>query len=135
MNKYIKYISFVMLGMMVSSSVMAYDSCVGGTEIMANSSCIVDGVEYCNGRTFCKSNAKLYWWTAVLWCRANGGTLVSPESACPNTIDGQYCRNLGSSNWIWTNKLAANGNAYGIDGGGYWRPLSRIDPNHQALCE
>ena len=142
MSKYKKYIGFMLLGVMASSSALAYNTCIGGTEIVAytqatKASCYDSstGVNYCNGRTFCKSDAKLYWWTAVLWCRSNGGTLVSPESACPNTIDGQSCRNLGKSNPIWTNKLASGGRAYGLDGDGNWRPLSRTDPNHHALCE
>ena len=136
-----EYLGFMLLGVMISSSTMAYDTCEGGTEIVAytqatKAQCYDSstGVNYCNGKKFCKSNAKLYWWTAVLWCRANGGTLVSYESACPNTPALSECYNLGRIS-TWINKLDSAGYAYGIDGGGYVRPLPILDSGHYALCE
>ena len=112
MNQYIKYIGILMLGT-ISVSAHAYTSCNGGTEVIANTTATDsrcgNSTTPCNGRTFCLSDRAMPWWSAVLWCRKNGGRLVSIDSACPNWEAGRQCINLCNvSGTVWIDKINGN---------------------------
>ena len=140
MNKYVKYIGLATCALIVSPSVMAYTSCVGGTELTAptretNAACFdsASGIDRCNGMTFCKSNRKMKWWSAILWCQANGGKLATVEHVCPNTEINTACQNRVDTS-LWINKLDGTANAYTVQWDGYLRSFQRHTELY-ALCE
>ena len=69
---------------------------VKGTWITAHSP-TDDGCDaaHCNGRNFCRSNVKMNWWSALIWCKSIGRELTDIETACPNGLaSSRTCANL-----------------------------------------
>jgi len=107
--------------MVVSAGAHYVGDCVGGTIITANSYANDKGgycdvaQGNCNGETFCVStdnDGLLNWWSAHLWCQANGGTLARFHNVCPgtnyaNNNNRGTCANLtatmdpASQNSVW----------------------------------
>ena len=117
----------------------AEKTCNGGTLVTAHtvatrSRCFdsTRGVDTCNGMTFCKSNRKMPWWSAVLWCKSNNRTLASMEHVCPywQGVNPEYCENLdGIANGCWINKVGFRYNDYG------YIQSTWLNSLHYALCE
>ena len=132
MNKKNLTTTALILGTLVFfSHANAYTSCVGGTEITANrygtdaqgnsldkgGYCSSDGSD-CNGKTFCRSDNTMNYWSAFTWCESNGGKLADLTTLCPgvpastNKTNGA-CPNMAgvtgpSNNYaLRTNKSAA----------------------------
>ena len=87
MKKKLFFLSLI--GLM--SVTYAYAKCDGGSEV-TNSV----------GTTFCKSNEKLNWWSAAVWCKANGLHLATMYEMCPswdgNTGSGKCPELQGTGN-------------------------------------
>ncbi|MBP5344197.1 MAG: hypothetical protein J6Y85_03905 [Alphaproteobacteria bacterium] len=69
---------------------------VQGTWITAHSS-TDSGCDaaHCNGKNFCRSNVKMNWFSALIWCHSIGRELTDLETACPNGLaSGNTCANL-----------------------------------------
>ena len=65
---------------------------------------------HCNGRNFCRSNVKMNWWSALIWCKSIGRELASIEDACPNSISTLTCANLkGRMIREWTTTFDTKG--------------------------
>ena len=109
----------------------AYAKCDGGTEI-TNSV----------GTTFCKSNQMMNWWTAAVWCRANGLRLATMYEMCPSwdgTEDYGKCPELkgtgGGNAWSAT----ASGSEYAFfvvlsTGSVHGQNYRSSDFNYYAFC-
>ena len=113
-----------------STSSMAYTFCVGGTEITANVYTDADApdtctAEYCPSpaKSFCISNLPMNWWSAFNWCKSNGGTLASFNSACPNTPvrtnnTAGACpalQGVGPDKYYWTSMGSGTANAFNVN--------------------
>ena len=143
-----KYIGLMILGLMVGQ---AQAACDGGTWVTSNttatrSECSLKNGAVCNGKTFCRSNArKLNWWSAMAWCKKNGMQLASLESLCPETDIGVQCEN-GWGRWgaTWTRTTTSSTTAIMVHPN-YLRPQvgsrSTADAGHaengwlRAMCE
>ena len=114
----------------VSTSTMAYTSCVGGTEITANVYTDADAPDTCTAdycpspaKSFCISNLSMNWWSAFNWCKSNGGTLASFNSACPNTPvrsnnTAGACpalQGVGESKYHWTSMGSESSSAFFVN--------------------
>lgn len=112
MYRYTKYIVLIIISLLMTTNALAYRECVGGTETTTYVYGTAGAPEACTpstcpspAKTFCVSNNDMNWWSAVNWCRANGGELVSIEELCPGVALqwGANCWTL-SGNWsLWTN--------------------------------
>ena len=104
--------------------------------VETNKNCLKSGVNYCNGKTFCQSNRTMNWWSAVLWCRANGRELAHFSDACPNwSADNNTCPNLSGklTDYGWVDKINGN-NAYSVGSKMFsWSRNTTSRP--LALCE
>jgi len=145
---------FLLLGScLLSLQGLAYTSCVGGQEITANKYGVVDGVNQdkggycladgsnCNGQTFCVSNQNINWWSAVLWCQSNGGTLADLETLCPgirstgDNPSADACPNFTSKGWLWTNVQRNKGSHIVLRNGQVSSGDNTITFYYQAICE
>ena len=126
-----------------TTSAFSYSSCVGGTEITANT--VADGPASCNSvmcpspaKKFCKSNLGMNWWSAFNWCKSNGGTLVPFEEACPGVpIRGNgTCPALAkSAGYVWTGTGVNDSLAFSINlNGGAISNYGRTSA-YAALCK
>ena len=84
-----KIVVFLMCTCFFSTPVMA-GMCDGGTEIIAHKvtdpgcTAATDNIAAtCNGKTFCKSNARMNWWSAHAWCESQGLKLANFSDMCP----------------------------------------------------
>lgn len=135
----------------ISTSSMAYTSCVGGREITANAYTNADAPDTCTAdhcpspaKSFCISNLSMNWWSAFNWCQSNGGTLASFNSACPNTParsnnTAGACpalQGVGPDKCHWTSMGSESSGAFyvNLSSGAVHRSLYRYDNNY-ALCE
>jgi len=134
-----------------STSSMAYTSCVGGTEITANVHTDEDApdtctAEYCPSpaKSFCISNNGMNWWSAFNWCKSNGGTLASFNSACPNTPvrtnnTAGACpalQGVGESKYYWTSMGSGSSFAFVVNlSSGAVYANYRSSNGYYALCE
>ena len=104
MKKKLFFLSLI--GLM--SVTYAYAKCDGGSEV-TNSV----------GTTFCKSNEKLNWWSAAVWCKANGLHLATMYEMCPSW-DGnpgsEKCPELNgaSEGYAWSATAYNDGAALGV---------------------
>ena len=64
-----KIVLLIVLSLMLATH--GYAACAEGTEVTGK-----------NGHVYCKSNIGMNWYTAFLWCEAQGRTLVTPAQAC-----------------------------------------------------
>ena len=120
MIKYTKYIGLLLICLNITMA-QAYTSCNGGSE---------------NGtHTLCRSNAQMTWWSAVLWCRSNGGTLASMATVCPTKTPGEGC-STWAGGFVWLNDLAGD-KSYAIGNPGYLYPIGATSrtTRYYALCE
>ena len=135
-----------------STSTMAYTSCVGGTEITANVHTDADAPDTCTAdycpspaKSFCISNNGMNWWSAFNWCKSNGGTLASFNSACPNTPvrtnnTAGACpalQGVGASNFYWTSMGSGTSNAFfvNLSSGAVFNGSRNTNGSLCALCE
>ena len=135
-----------------STSSMAYTSCVGGTEITANVHTDEDApdtctAEYCPSpaKSFCISTNPMNWWSAFNWCKSNGGTLASFNSACPNTPvrtnnTAGACpalQGVGESKYYWTSMGSGSSVAFDVNlsSGAVGNSNRNIGNGFYALCE
>jgi hypothetical protein len=133
-----------------STSTMAYTSCVGGTEITANAHTDADAPDTCDAdhcpspaKSFCISTNGMNWWSAFNWCKSNGGTLASFNSACPNTPvrhndTAGACpalQGVGENKYYWTSMGSGSSSVYCVNlSSGAVDGYNRA--NHlYALCE
>lgn len=135
----------------ISTSSMAYTSCVGGTEITANAHTDADAPDTCTAdycpspaKSFCISTNSMNWWSAFNWCKSNGGTLASFNSACPNTPvrsnnTAGACpalQGVGESKYYWTSMGSGSSNAFVVNlSSGAVANGSRYYSDRYALCE
>ena len=140
-----KYIGVMMICMMGTVAVAdAIKTCNGGTLITANTSdtysnCISNGVNYCNGLTFCMSNRAMNWWSAEAWCQSNYRKLVSASSACPSW-QGEFtagCQNLAGRVPYnsWTGLVGNTNENYHINGNNITHMSGFRSGLKRALCE
>ena len=136
---------------MVGGQAMAYTSCVGGTEITANAYTDADAPDTCDAdycpspaKSFCVSNNGMNWWSAFNWCKSNGGTLASFNSACPNTPvrinnTAGACpalQGVGPDKFYWTSMGSGTTNAFIVYlSSGTVNANYRHSPDRYALCE
>ena len=71
-NKIALLLIIAMMGM--THPAAAYTSCKGGLVLSKN------------GETYCKSAGTMNWYSAVNWCKANGGTLLSYATVLHTTV-------------------------------------------------
>ncbi len=104
-------------------------ACIGGWEITGN-----------NGHVYCLSNVAVNWYTAFVWCEAQGRNLASIEQLCDidetQKWDGETgsgkCPNLkgslSSNSWIYSATPRSMDFVYGVTPNGsvdgYRPPLS-----------
>ena len=135
----------------VSTSTMAYTSCVGGTEITANAHTDADAPDTCTAdycpspaKSFCISTNPMNWWSAFNWCKSNGGTLASFNSACPNTPvrtnnTAGACpalQGVGESKYYWTSMGSGSSYAFNVNlSSGAVSASYRSSSGDFALCE
>ena len=94
----------------------AWASCDGGTWITA-----------IDGKSFCKSDTAMNWWSAMTWCRQNDMQLASVTSLCPssNITEGEGCPNMGDEHTAyfgWTRSLCSDGKSWAIGATIHMRP-------------
>ena len=63
-----------LIGILSTASAYSYTGdCIGGTIITTTA-----------GKTFCRSDIDMNWWSAQNWCKANGSNLATMYEMCPN---------------------------------------------------
>ena len=100
----------------------------------------------CNGKTFCKSDKAMNWWSAFAWCESQGRTLAEFSKMCPGVSQAPAnttgdCPNLqgkGDNVWVWSSLAYSDKYAFIVNlssgaVGSYGRP--GINFNSFALCE
>jgi len=89
---------------------------VNGTWVTAyNQSDTGCDANHCNGMNFCRSNVRLNWWSALIWCKSIGRQLADLETACPHAISsGTICKNLYGRVGVdfWMSTPASSTTAY-----------------------
>ena len=122
-----KYIGLLILGLSLSSPAFAEwdtSTCTNrGGKIVTGSS---------NNQKFCRSNAKMNWWSANVWCQKHGGQLADIANACPGASLswGSSCDNIpysldgipdGNFGWLKHTQLTETaGEAWSVSKHGGW---------------
>ena len=94
----------------------------------------------CNGKSFYISNQPLNWWSAWTWCQANGGTLASLKSMCPDAVgypNNATCYNLkGITSLVLWSDIPYGERAI-VFSGGYdqVKGFSKVTGGVRAACE
>ena len=86
----------------------AYAKCDGGTEVTNRV-----------GTTFCRSNKEMNWWSAAIWCKANGRTLATMYEMCPswdgNIGEGRCSELNGIGNYIvWSATVSGSERSFSV---------------------
>ena len=91
---------------------------VGGTWITAHNA-TDEGCDaaHCNSLNFCRSDQKMNFFSALIWCKSIGRNLVSFANLCPGIPSG------------WNSATGACANAKGIDSTTVWTTLP-VDASH-----
>ena len=111
MNKYTKYITLMVIGLVVVAQAQA--ACNGGTWVTSrkatDSGCTAST---CNEKTFCVSDSGMNWWSAMAWCKANGMQLASFDSVCPETVRSGTCQNWNGKGQVWLRTFSSGDTAW-----------------------
>ena len=149
-----KILGILFLSLVISTSAQAVttipwtkEGCesVKGAWITAHSASD-DGCDatHCTGQNFCKSNAKMNWFSAMIWCKSIGRELADIETACPLGLSsGTTCANLkgycgANSDACWTSSPCGQKSArqvesrYTIWCDDYYIPRTNVA---RALCK
>ena len=103
-----KYLRLVFVCLMISNP--AWAACDGGEWIQGQ-----------DGNRFCRSDAAMNWWSAMVWCQQNGMLLTTITNICPDTTlsSGNACQNMrqgsGDQRYGWTRSLCGTGYAWTVD--------------------
>ena len=85
--KKICFLLFIATTLSGNFSVQAYTSCKGGYEVKHQRT----------SRPFCISYDGMNWWSAVNWCKGNGGQLATESALCPG---GGSCLEGCNTHWV-----------------------------------
>ena len=141
-----KIIVFLMCVFAVATSVIA-ETCEGhgGTLITAHVATDTGcDSKTCNGKTFCKSDKAMNWWSAFTWCESQGRTLAEFSSMCPGVSQAPAgttgdCPNLqgkGDNQWVWSSLAYGSDNAVVVNlSSGAVNANTRYGSSRCALCE
>ena len=70
---------------LATPAMAAEPTCNGGTLITTHSASDEGCTSAtCNGKTFCKSDKTMNWWSAFTWCESQGRKLANLSKMCPN---------------------------------------------------
>ena len=97
----------------------------------------------CNGKTFCKSDKAMNWWSAFTWCESQGRTLAEFSSMCPGVSQAPAgttgdCPNLQGKGdgWVWSSLAYSSDSAIIVHlSSGAVSHGSRHYIRYSALCE
>ena len=98
----------------------------------------------CNGKTFCKSDKAMNWWSAFTWCESQGRTLAEFSKMCPGvsqtpantTGDCPNLQGLAESGWVWSSLAYGSNSAIVVHlSSGAVLNVDGRNVNHYALCE
>ena len=139
MKKQIKYVGLITYLIIATQS---WATCNGGTFIASrkatDSGC---NSTICNEKTLCVSDNGMNWWSAMVWCKANGMQLVDFDNLCPKTEKtGATCQNWRERVGIWTRTTTSSSSALVVRNGDAWVfPCGRAARNQwgdlHAACE
>ena len=143
-----KIIIFLVCVCFLTMPAMAAEpTCNGGSTFKANTKETYSNCsdETCNGKTFCKSDNEMNWWSAFTWCESQGRTLAEFSKMCPGVSQALAnttgdCPNLqgkGDNVWVWSS--LAYGSSYAIlvnlSSGAVYFGGRDSHYSHFALCE
>ena len=142
-----KLIVFLMCVFAVTSVMAAEPTCKdhGGTLITTHSASDEGCTSAtCNGKTFCKSDKAMTWWSAFTWCESQGRTLADFAVMCPGvsqtpantTGDCPNLQGLAESGWVWSSLAYGSNSAIVVHlSSGAVLNVDGRNVNHYALCE
>ena len=144
-----KIIMFLCLCVFLTTPAMAEPTCEGhGGKLITAHAASDEGCDSktCNGKTFCKSEKAMNWWSAFTWCESQGRKLADFSVMCPgvsqtpaNTAgDCPNLQGLAESGWVWSSLASGSNGAFLVSlFSGTVRGGTRTDPSHyySAFCE